>query len=62
MAIDLRQQDEFSVITLDRPDALNALNAKMIRDIADAIDQVATSDSRALLFVGEGDKAFCAVP
>ena len=60
MAIDLRRQEEFSVITLNRPDALNALNAQMIHDIADAIDQVTTSDSRALLFVGEGDKAFCA--
>jgi enoyl-CoA hydratase len=60
MAVDLTRRDEFSVITLNRPDALNALNTQMVRDIAAAIDEVAQSDSRALLFVGAGEKSFCA--
>jgi enoyl-CoA hydratase len=60
MAVELTRRDECAVITLNRPDALNALNAGMIRDIGAAIDEVANSDARALLFIGAGDKAFCA--
>ena len=60
MAVELTHRDEFAVVTLNRPAALNALNAAMIRDIGDAIDEAAGTDARALLFVGAGDKAFCA--
>jgi enoyl-CoA hydratase len=60
MVLELSRRDEFSVATLNRPDALNALNNDMIDAIERAIDEVDKSDSRALLFVGAGDKAFCA--
>lgn len=60
MAVELTRRDECAVITLNRPDALNALNVRMIRDIGDAIDEAANSDARALLFIGAGEKAFCA--
>jgi len=60
MAVELTRREECAVITLNRPDALNALNARMIRDIGAAIDEAANSDARALLFVGAGGKAFCA--
>jgi enoyl-CoA hydratase len=60
MVLELTRRDEFAVITLNRPDALNALNDAMIDAISAAIDEAATSDSRALLFVGAGEKAFCA--
>lgn len=60
MVLDLSRRDEFSVATLNRPDALNALNSEMIDAIERAIDEVAKSDARALLFVGAGGKAFCA--
>jgi len=60
MVLELSRRDEFAVATLDRPEALNALNAEMIDAIERAIDEVAMSDARALLFVGAGGKAFCA--
>ena len=60
MVLQLTRRDEFSVITLNRPDALNALNDEMIDAIAAGIDEAATSGARALLFVGAGAKAFCA--
>jgi enoyl-CoA hydratase len=60
MVLDLTRRDEFSVITLNRPEALNALNAKMIDAISAAIDDAAKAGTRALLFVGAGGKAFCA--
>jgi enoyl-CoA hydratase len=60
MVLQLTRRDEFSVITLNRPDALNALNDEMIDAIDAGIDEAATSGARALLFVGAGAKAFCA--
>ena len=60
MILELTRRDEFSVITLNRPEALNALNAEMIDAIAAAIDAAATAGTRALLFTGAGGKAFCA--
>lgn len=60
MSIELTRRDEFTVLTLNRPDALNALNFSMLREIGEAIDAVGQSDTRALLITGAGQKAFCA--
>ncbi len=61
MAVELTQNGDCAVITLNRPEALNALSFQILRDIGAAIDEVATrKDVRALLFTGAGDKAFCA--
>lgn len=60
MAIQLQRVDEFALITLNRPDALNALNAPLLGDLGRAFDQVADGDARALLITGAGAKAFCA--
>jgi enoyl-CoA hydratase len=60
MAIQLTRIDEFAVVTLNRPDALNALSFALIRDLGHVLDEVASSDARALLVTGAGPKAFCA--
>jgi len=60
MAIRLSRVDQLALITLDRPEALNALNFAMLRDLGAALDQVASGDARALLVIGAGDRAFCA--
>jgi len=60
MVLELSRRDEFAVITLNRPQALNALNNEMIGAIDKAIDEAAASDARAILFIGAGDRAFCA--
>jgi enoyl-CoA hydratase len=60
MAIELSRVEEFALIRLNRPQALNALSFKLVEDLARAIDQVAAGDARALLVTGAGDKAFCA--
>lgn len=52
--------DAVATITLDRPDALNALNNSMIAAIRDGIRRAATDpEVRVLILAGEG-KAFCA--
>jgi len=61
MAIDLSRSGSLAILTLNRPEALNALSFQILRDIGAALDAVAAqSDVRALLVVGAGDKAFCA--
>ena len=60
MSVHLTRQDEFALITLDRQEALNALSSAVLRELAQAFDQVAGSDARALIVAGAGAKAFCA--
>lgn len=61
MPLNLTRQGEFAVLTLDRPEALNALSFKIIGEIGDALDAVAVDATvRALLVTGAGNKAFCA--
>ncbi|MFZ2739349.1 MAG: enoyl-CoA hydratase-related protein [Burkholderiaceae bacterium] len=60
MTIDYSRQEEFAVIRLNRPEALNALSFGLIRELDQALDQVARSGARSLLLIGAGEKAFCA--
>jgi len=60
MAIQLTRVDEFALITLNRPEALNALSFSLIQELSRLFDEVAASDARALLITGAGTKAFCA--
>ncbi len=60
MSIELTRIEEFALIRLNRPEALNALSFALIRDLARAFDEVAASDARALLITGAGARAFCA--
>jgi enoyl-CoA hydratase len=60
MSIELTRVEEFAVVTLNRPEALNALSFELIRELGRRFDEVAASDVRALLITGAGTKAFCA--
>ena len=58
MAVQLARIAELALVTLDRPEVLNALDAALLRELDAAFDQVARDDTRALLVTG--DRAFCA--
>jgi len=60
MSVDVTYRDEIAILTINRPEALNALSFKLIGDIGAAIDGVASSSARALIVTGAGSKAFCA--
>jgi enoyl-CoA hydratase len=60
MSLHLTRRDTVAILTLDRQEVLNALSFALLRDIGEAIDQVAKSDARALIVTGAGPKAFCA--
>jgi enoyl-CoA hydratase len=60
MAIHMNRIDELALITLDRPEALNALSFSQLHDLSRLLDGLADSDARALLVTGSGDRAFSA--
>lgn len=60
MAVELTREGDVAVLTLNRPEALNALSFAILEEIGAAFDTVAGMDARALLITGAGDKAFCA--
>ena len=58
--ISLSRQDEFAVLTLDRPSVLNALNRDTIRQLDRLLTEIEASDARCVILEGAGEKAFCA--
>ena len=55
------EEGRVGVLTVNRPQALNALNAATLDEIANAIARVADdAEVRALLITGAGEKAFVA--
>ena len=57
-----RKPGDVLQITLNRPDAANALNTQMGLDLLDAVSDLAARPDlcRAVILTGAGDKAFCA--
>jgi enoyl-CoA hydratase len=50
-----------ALVTIDRPDALNALSFDLLDELADALDTLdGDSDCRAIVITGAGSKAFAA--
>ena len=60
MAVEIDRIDEVVLIKFNRPEALNALNFDIIRELGQAFDEIAKSDARVLIITGEGNKSFCA--
>src|SRR4051794_19314980 len=54
-------RDGIAFVTINRPQARNALNIETIRELADAIRDIRADDAaRAVIITGSGDKAFVA--
>jgi enoyl-CoA hydratase len=59
--VQLVVEENIAVLTIERPKALNALNAQTLREIHEAVNQVAQKGQvRALIVTGAGEKAFVA--
>ena len=57
----LAHDGALSTLTINRPKALNALNAQVIRELDQALGEVrARKETRALIVTGGGEKAFVA--
>ena len=60
-SIDVERRDHTALITLNNPDAFNALAPNMSADLVDALQQVASDRGcRSIVLTGEGERAFCA--
>ena len=54
-------EGKVAVIKFNRPKALNAINQDVLSELSDAIDRIEADQAiKALVFTGEGDKAFVA--
>lgn len=60
-SVRLQREGAVAVVTIDRPKALNALNAQTLRELKGALAEVAKSpELRAVIVTGGGEKAFVA--
>jgi len=58
-ALIVKHEGSVAVVTLNRPDKLNALNAELLAELQAALDATENDPSiRALVFTGAGEKAF----
>jgi enoyl-CoA hydratase len=56
-----RKENGVMTVTLNRPEALNALTLEMVRMLAAGLSRWEKDDSvKAIIFEGAGDRAFCA--
>ena len=55
----LERVGKVAILTVNRPQALNALNAEVLTDIVSALDLLTRSD-RCIVITGAGEKAFVA--
>ena len=48
------------IITINRSEALNALNVQVLKDLEAVIDGISLNDTRAIIVTGAGQKSFVA--
>ncbi|MCF6343773.1 MAG: enoyl-CoA hydratase [Devosiaceae bacterium] len=56
----LEKQDRVAILTLNRPDALNALNSELLSILAKQIDELANDSEIGCIVITGSDKAFAA--
>ncbi|MCR4962023.1 MAG: enoyl-CoA hydratase/isomerase family protein [Lachnospiraceae bacterium] len=54
------QKGAVGIITINRPQALNALNSQVLDELNEAFDSVNLDEVRALILTGAGEKSFVA--
>jgi len=52
--------DEFAILTLNRPDVLNALSFAQLDRLEARLEEIEASQARCVIITGAGKKAFCA--
>src|SRR5256886_7501272 len=59
--IKMEMEDRLAIVTVNRPDALNALNSTVLRELSMAIEHLSmAADVGAIILTGAGDRAFVA--
>ena len=61
MSILVERDDAVAIVTVDRPDALNALDVGTLTELRDRLQELSTdADARVVVLTGAGDRAFIA--
>jgi len=59
--VKVEKKETVALLTINRPEGLNALNTAVLKELSDALDALAEdSDLRVLVVTGAGDRAFVA--
>ncbi|MBI4641770.1 MAG: enoyl-CoA hydratase/isomerase family protein [Candidatus Tectomicrobia bacterium] len=59
--IELKMEEGIATITLNRPQALNALNRQLLGELEEAVEQVGADEAvRVVIITGSGERAFSA--
>ena len=53
-------ENHVATLTIDRPEALNALNSQVLSELTDAIDALDLNEVRCLIITGSVTKSFVA--
>ena len=53
-------KDKIAVVTINRPEALNALNSQVLDELGSAFDGVDLNEIRCIVLTGAGEKSFVA--
>src|SRR3989440_9206194 len=57
----VEMEDRLAIVTINRPDALNAQNSAVLRELSMTIEQLSmAADVGAIILTGAGDRAFMA--
>jgi enoyl-CoA hydratase len=59
-SLTLELKDSVAVITINRPEALNALNSQVLADLQNILGSIDTETIRCVVLTGAGEKAFIA--
>ena len=54
------QKEGYAIVTINRPEALNALNSDVLAELDSVFDQIDTNVVRAVILTGAGEKSFVA--
>src|SRR5690606_41813433 len=61
MSVNVKRRDALTIITIDRPEARNALAPETMAGLGRAFQEVEENpEVRAAILTGAGDRAFCA--
>ena len=58
--IKYEEEDQISIITINRPKALNALNSQVLEELDKTLDSIDKSKIHAIIITGAGEKSFVA--
>ncbi len=58
--VSYKQDGYIGIVTINRPDALNALNSQVLDELRKTFNSIDKDKTRVVLLTGEGDKAFVA--